>query len=346
MTQESFYWSGTTSDSPGDAGPYAENTMWRNLAQAAIAGGAESDSDLYNIGVFYSVANKLEVTLDGTNLDVNTGAALVDGAYYENDASVDITVDAAAAGDERIDYIVLRKCYEGSTYNPGGNVPAVDEQEVRITVIKGAEVTPPAVPSTPSLTQDTGRTTYWDIPLATVEVDDTGATSVTDAREYVEVTKKEFLVDSGVAYDFTNNTLISSSFLGSFLDNSVGGGDIISGAFANWYVPDDFVSDLKVSAVYRQSNALIGFFHVTHDAEYGGENEDWDTHSAITTDDLAGPASKHNKVYQELSLSDASAGDFVKSKVLRDATDVGDTLTAPMYLVGFLVEYLGLRKNM
>ena len=184
MTENSFYWAGT---STGDAGPYAANTMWKVLAQIAGAGNAESISDVYNAGVFYAVDNKLEVTLDGVNLDVDTGAALVDGAYYENDTAVDITVDAAAAGDERIDYIVLRKCYSGSTYDPGGNVPAVGEQEVRITVIKGTEVTPPTSPSTPSLTQDTSRATYWDVPLATVEVDDTGATSVTDAREYTEI---------------------------------------------------------------------------------------------------------------------------------------------------------------
>jgi hypothetical protein len=346
MTQDSFYWSGTTSDSPGDAGPYVENTMWRNLAQTAIAGGAESDSDLYNIGVFYSVANKLEVTLDGTNLDVNTGAALVDGAYYENDASVDITVDAAAAGDERIDYIVLRKCYEGSTYNPGGDVPAVDEQEVRITVIKGTEVTPPAVPSTPSLTQDTGRTTYWDIPLATVEVDDTGATSVTDAREYVDVTEKSIWVPVVAGQDRSGippYSVINPSYDVAPLLRYVTLQDAQdSYGYGRFYVPNDFVSNMEATGIIMGVSGGGDIFGGIA-ASIGACSESYANHSQIAINSAEAIQTSENNYscHFETTISDVNIDDFVLLTFSRSGGNVSDTINNDVNFIGFFIKYLG-----
>lgn len=346
MTENSFYWSGTTADSPGDAGPYADSTMWQNFAQIAISGNAESDSDLYNLGVFYSVANKLEVTLDGVNLDVDTGAGLVDGAYYENDASVDITVDAAAADDERIDYIVLRKCYEGSTYNPGGNVPAVDEQEVRITVIKGTEVTPPAVPSAPSLTQDTSRTTYWDVPLATVEVDDTGAISVTDAREYADAETKYLWAPVLGGYDIDGVAAVTAGGTGADTRWGVVMLDAhdtkVIGSFV---VPNNFISDMSAYAVTFSAAGDLVIDETETGVYYGACGESASANyinlgAGLTTQSVSGFV---RSCIAELSMTSVEAGDIASIEFERQGSAGTDTL-ANVGFEGWLIEYFGWKK--
>lgn len=181
MAETSRPWPGTTI---GDAGPYDSNSWNDAWLSISRAGGRLSRIADYGIGVFYGIANALEPTSNVTEIDVDTGASLIDGLYHENDASVAIPIPASGAGTSRIDVIVVRKNYQQAvTYTPGGGAPTVPFRTARITVIRGVEA---AGPVAPALTQDTTRTTYWDIPIAQVQVDDAGALSnFTDLREFV-----------------------------------------------------------------------------------------------------------------------------------------------------------------
>jgi hypothetical protein len=96
---------------------------------------------------------------------VNTGAALVYGFYYFNDASVNVNIPTPASAT-RIDRIVLRASWSAQT--------------VRITRIAGSE----GSGSAPAMTQ-TANTT-WDIPLANVSITTGGVIAVTDQRTYVK----------------------------------------------------------------------------------------------------------------------------------------------------------------
>ena len=184
MTEYSRPFPGTTI---GDAGPYSVRDWWDAWGALIGAGVDFGRSVDYNIGVFYAIANRLAPSENGVYIDIDTGAAVVDGAYYENDATVSIDVGGGSArpsANPRIDYIVVRKNFQQAiTYSPANSTATVGPREIRLTVIRGSEG---AVPIAPSLTQDTTSTTYWDIPIATVQISTAGVLSnFTDKREFV-----------------------------------------------------------------------------------------------------------------------------------------------------------------
>lgn len=105
------------------------------------------------------------VYADGTGtrtVKIRSGrSALVRGSYYESGGSdISITLDANSSGQPRIDMIVLRLNRSGYTVT-----------EDKITG------TPAASPSPPAITQQTGSTGLWDLPVAQVAVA-SGATSL------------------------------------------------------------------------------------------------------------------------------------------------------------------------
>lgn len=117
-------------------------------------------------GVLYGVGNNLATAGASSPVAVNTGSALVYGIWYENDASVNVTIPTPAS-NPRIDRVVLRASWSAQT--------------VRITRIAGTEA---ASPTAPALTQ-TANTT-WDIPLYQVRITTGGAITLTDERAYVK----------------------------------------------------------------------------------------------------------------------------------------------------------------
>lgn len=179
MTEVSYPFAGTTI---GDAGPYSAED-WYDAWGAITHGGVENiDSRYYGIGVVHGVRSDLYPSENGTDIDVAAGASLIDGLYHENFATVNIPIDAATS-NPRIDYIVVRKNFQQATDydDPLGSAPSVEARTARITVIRGTEA---AVPTTPSLTRD--RSTYWDIPIATVQVSTGGVLSnFTDQRQFL-----------------------------------------------------------------------------------------------------------------------------------------------------------------
>ena len=117
-------------------------------------------------GVLYGIGNNLAVTGASSPVAVNTGSALVYGIWYENDASVNVTIPTPAS-NPRIDRVVLRASWSAQT--------------VRITRIAGTEA---ASPTAPALTQVANTT--WDIPLYQVRITTGGVITLTDERTYIK----------------------------------------------------------------------------------------------------------------------------------------------------------------
>ena len=136
MAEISRPWSGTVT---GDSGPYSDD-QWTDVWKALLGPVIASE------GVFQDQLNDLVLGgLPATPVTINTGRALVNGIWYESDASVSIAIPTPAA-NPRVDRIVLRADWALQT--------------VRLTRIAGAEG---AAPTPPAITQNDGVT--WDLPL-------------------------------------------------------------------------------------------------------------------------------------------------------------------------------------
>lgn len=159
MTQRSWPWPGTT---VGDAGPYSADE-WDDMFEMRFGSGA---APFNNMGVLPRWANELEVTdpVVANRVDVDTGAAIVHGKHYDNDAVVNVFV-ATSVGAWREDLICLRAVW------------ALEYVQI------ARHSNPADGVAYPAPTQTDGVT--WEIPLAAVRIDNAGVIlSVTDLREY------------------------------------------------------------------------------------------------------------------------------------------------------------------
>lgn len=107
-------------------------------------------------------SGNLAVTGVATPLAVAAGTAIVDGIWYQNDASLSAAV-ASPSVNPRIDRVVLRASWAAQT--------------VRIALLAGAEA---ATPSPAALTQVSGTT--WEVSLAQVYITVGGVITVRDER--------------------------------------------------------------------------------------------------------------------------------------------------------------------
>jgi len=111
--------------------------------------------------------NELAVTGTSSPVSVDTGGAVVYGMLFDMDAATTASIPTPSSGNSRYDRIVAQRDWAN--------------QVVRIVRVSGVAAPAPAVPA---LTQSAG--TFWEIPLATVLIDDAGTITVTDTREFCE----------------------------------------------------------------------------------------------------------------------------------------------------------------
>ena len=158
MTEISRPWQGRIAlGAVGDAGPYS-SAQWRSMYRQFLGEFGESG----HWGVYNTVGNELTVraaAVPNTTVIVGSGAALVAGAYYTNDADIVFTVPANTSGNPRVDSIVL-------SYN-------VTSQTVRAVYLTG---TPAVFPLPPLIQQDAPPTNIWQIELANIAVANVFAT--------------------------------------------------------------------------------------------------------------------------------------------------------------------------
>lgn len=153
MVEQSWFWSST---SPGDASeaPYSDDEysdIQRKIWQRNRTSQGYIEDYLNELAVSNPAGNEIRVA---------SGAALVDGKFYENDANEDNTI-ATPSVSTRIDRVVLRKSWAAQT--------------IRIAILTGVEGG-----GVPALTQDDGVT--WEISLAQVSITIVSVIVITDER--------------------------------------------------------------------------------------------------------------------------------------------------------------------
>ena len=157
MAEISMMWGGT---STGDAGPYEDYDFTDWLRKMFVVDNTVE-------GVLAGYANKLQVTNPaGNTIRVATGAALIDGKFYENTDVKDSTISNPSAGNNRYDRVVLRKDWVSQT--------------IRIAILTGTEAASPTVPTVTQIDEDT-----WEISICRIYITDAGVITLTDEREYL-----------------------------------------------------------------------------------------------------------------------------------------------------------------
>lgn len=155
MPEYSYYWEdGLVGDSV--LSPYSDDEfgdIWRILFQY----------DRTTQGVIRGYGDEMYGTIGVNLLSFTSGAALVDGKFYEHTPATGVAIPSPAAAT-RIDRVVLRKDFAAHT--------------VRLYRIAGIEGG-----GAPALTQVDGVT--WDIPLWQVSITIAGAMTATDERVFV-----------------------------------------------------------------------------------------------------------------------------------------------------------------
>lgn len=138
---------GDASKAPYSAAEWARNYQLRHSVGDSFP----------NYGVFSGTGGGTYIPLEvratspaSANVEVQVGAALVNGRFYENTAAKTLTVNSNSSGNPRIDTVILRLDFAAQT--------------IRLAIKQG---TPAASPSRPSMQQDT---VYWEIPLANIAV--------------------------------------------------------------------------------------------------------------------------------------------------------------------------------
>lgn len=180
MAQKSFFWTTNAAGSGDQQASYSQADfaeMFRSLANGVIAN--------------HPTLNDLVCSDGGANtVDVATGAAVVDGIGFINDAVENVNVPSAVGGgNTRIDRIVIRVDWAG--------------YEATLHRIAGTDA---GSPTAPAITT-TSETTY-DLKLCQVLVDTSGNVTVTDERELANVVDTNQIADNAVTYAKLEKELI------------------------------------------------------------------------------------------------------------------------------------------
>lgn len=156
MAEKSIFWTtGTSGDgTSGLTESDARKLFW------SLSGKKTSQ------GVILGYLNALAATGATSPVAINTGAAMVAGLFYWNDASVNVSVPTPSVGTTG-HRIVLRADWSTRT--------------VRITRIDGTD----GAASLPAITQSEGS--IFDLPLCSLMITTGGAITLTDERLYYQI---------------------------------------------------------------------------------------------------------------------------------------------------------------
>jgi hypothetical protein len=329
MAESSLPWAGAAT---GDCGPYSDDQWsdtWRKLFLL----------DRTTQGVLLGYGNTLAVTGATSPVAVNTGAALVDGKFYENTASVNVAIPTPA-GATRIDRIVLRKDFAGQT--------------VRITRIAGTEGA-----GAPAITQTDGTT--WDIPLAQASITTGGIITVTDERSFASTplaqggkTRLSLPPSAGFPPDDSSGSAaaqIQMKLTTDATDPQVRWPELLFDATTeeHWYwsfaMPSNYGSAPIVDVYYKATSAVAGTaaFNAKLMAVTPGDAADVDAdefaaEQTAGSETVPGTAGFLSKISIPLTNADSvAANDLVVLAVFRDVSvdGVAGDLEVPMVVLRY-----------
>lgn len=321
MAESSLPWAGTT---VGDAGPYTDDA-WSDMYSKLF----QSDRTLQ--GPIFGLLGQLAVTNPaGTTFRIASGYAIVDGKVYTNTANVDLAGAVPASGSNFYT-IVLRKNFTAQT--------------VRLALL-GPDVSAP-----PAVTQTDGTT--WEIAIATAEITDAAAVTITDVRSFCKFNTQmnassidNRLRTYHVMPDFTSIYTTPTSTTPAARSHNPAFGWITDSTYATVFlgittVPEDYVSGFKVESIW--ANQAIGPNQVVIDGELDAgsmlDADPWES------EDM--PSTVHNFVASEAkyipfaTLSSVGKGDIVSFRSARRAEDPNDIFNSAGFFTfwGWRISY-------
>ena len=225
MGQFSWPWPDTSDPGPtvGDGRKVTAEEYAAKLAHA------------YGPGVL-PTGNMLEASVLGANsLSVDSGAAVIQGRFYLNDAAVTLTPASAGAGTSRKDAVVLECDWDGSG--------STGQYTVRLITKEGSAAAYPALTQAVSV--------RWQEELWRYTIDDAGAiTDLTDVRPFCAFSTQvitEMLEDGILSADADGLAKVGAGFLAA----SAGGRALFA---ANFF---DAATVLAKFAVDSFTNAVL-----------------------------------------------------------------------------------------
>ena len=158
MAERSLFWDGAAGDGVQVSQTHLHDWFFRSV----INGTGDR-------GPLLGWRDDMLVSGSASPLSVAGGGGCVYGMLYDSDAAVSVSVPTPSSGLSRYDRVVLRRDWS--------------VQQVRIGRVSG---TAGVVPAIPALTQTAG--TIWEVPLTTLLIDDAGAITLTDTRDFCAFT--------------------------------------------------------------------------------------------------------------------------------------------------------------
>lgn len=349
MVQKSYPWPrGVAADSLVGYTAKEWYAAWVLMAKAGgvvVDASVYSDATLYNRGVFYSAANRLAVTSPGANrIDVASGAALVDGAMFYNTAIIMAAADIGSPTvNPRVDRVVVRKNFGALPYTPAAASVAlftVPAYTARVTVIHGAENVAPVAPT---LTQDTTRATYWDIPLFQYQISLGGViTFLTDERDWVDAKRTHVFVPALCGQDNVGVEIpLALGDVGMFGVTLVDGVDDL--AYGYHTLPTNYIygSLTPTGKFLARAGATTGNVLAEMWVQGGACSQAFTTrshHYHITV--AASDAQQVINCAVSDKVLNILAGDFIQLAFLRTASLGGDTFIGNINFLGWDLDYL------
>ncbi len=338
MTEASMLWA-TSTTGDGAVTGYSEDST-TGLFHRTLIGDLTAEGPLKNY------LNELGIT--ATNHAVTpyvtraTGAAWLYGFHYWDAASLNINLTLPVVGDTGF-RVVLRATH-GTT------------RTVRADVVMNTD----GVSGIPALTQTAG--TLWEISLASGVVDTSGdiwttagktVAGVTDLREFVhpniEVVPamvadrtRQVWVDVLFGRNVTDGTDIALSAAGfggvaqciELPDNK------LSVVYGQFVIPADFDSEATVKAVVLKDNgSSTTNIYANQSILSGACGEEYDNNNDSSSAAAHALVNTRRNCIDEVSLANAAAGDMARVQFIRSGTHASDTVSASVYVLGFVLEY-------
>jgi len=335
MTEISRFWDGVVL---GDCGPYSTANVHGQFFRSILNGTG-------NRGPLLGWLNELEVTGTSTPVSVATGAAIIYGLFYESTEAVSVSVGTPSSGTSRYDRIVVRRDWSLQT--------------ARIARVTGTAAISPSIPA---LTQSVGG--IYEIPLATLLVDDAGTITVTDDREFctystewpaLSVDTEHFATGAVTAAKRPDRTRYFIKDAGQLIADTAQVATWVAGAsYDHW----NFATGVNQSVwlydfvPYDQAGTTLTVnLWTVPDAAAAG-NVRWDYDYALVIPDAVASFTTGNvvvaqggrlttTVYQDAFCTPGSAtvGQLFILKVTRLGGDAADTFGNAMRLLGVELQY-------
>jgi hypothetical protein len=284
MTEKSFVWNALPAAGDTAFSPYGED-VWADIW------GTLFTKDMTKEGVISEYLSSLLVTGSTSPVSIGTGAALVYGTFYENDAVYSLAIPTPAVST-RIDVVVLRKDWAAKT--------------VRIGIVSGVEGG-----GVPALTQTIGAT--WEISIAEVSITIAGAITVTDSRSYLpgqgytsnpSVCSGRLTLTSGVPVTVTDVLNAATIYFTPYIGNIIA---LYNGA--KWLMHQFVEIPLDISGL--AANTLYDVFIYNNAGTLALEALSWNPPSTSTVVDITNASPR---VVSTPSTTGIVAGELVTIK--------------------------------